>query len=74
MMIFGAICTNGMTAPESWVPRTAPHRSEAQRCCVLGNMHSMTGYTFILGIVSGLRALYLIVEYSPHTVQMVDLS
>jgi hypothetical protein len=78
LLIFGAICAllscNGMTAPGTWMLRTdseAPHKSETQHCSMLGSMHSMTGYTCLPGIVNRLRALYLVVEYSTHAVQMV---
>ena len=39
---------------------------------MLGSMHSMTGYTFVLGMVSGLWALYLVVKCTAHTVQMLS--
>ena len=42
---------------DGWMSRTVSHRSETQRRFVLGNKPSMTGYTFILGMVIGLWAL-----------------
>ena len=33
---------------------------------MLGNMHTMTGYTFKLGMVTGLWALYLVVKRSAY--------
>ena len=40
---------------------------------MLGNMHAMVGYTFILGMVTCLWALYLVVKCSAYTVQMLSL-
>jgi hypothetical protein len=53
--------------------RTAPHKSEAQLCGMLGSLDSMTGYTCIPGIVNRLWALYLVVEYTAHAVHVVCL-
>ena len=38
--------------------RIVPHKSETQRCCMLGSMHYMMGYTFIPHVQRSMGVLF----------------